>query len=173
MDNTSISDKLFPESDAISLLSDDHERVRRLIGEFERARENGDAQVCAQLADLVCDELEIHAIIEEEIFYPAAREGIDHVELLDQAQTEHLSARFMIQRIRELDHGDPMWTAAVAVLGQQVRQHVDEEEREIFWLVKKSGIDLVALGHRMRDRRTALANERGLAHPDAAKAVAV
>lgn len=171
MDIDQLSDRLLPESDAISLLADDHERVRRLIGEFERARLNADTDVCGRLAEVIVQELEVHAILEEEIFYPALAATIDHAELVDQARTEHMAVDLLLERIRTLPHDDKMWVAAVTVLGQQFDRHVEDEERELFYLAKKAGIDLVALGKRMRERRNQLDAERGLSHPDAAEGV--
>ena len=164
---------LLPKPNAITLLADDHERVRRLMGEFIRCRDNGELEQCEQLATLICDELEIHSTLEEEIFYPTAREIIDNPLLLAEAEIEHGTLKTLIAQIRELRPADPKFMAAINVLGEYVRNHTDEEERELFWLMRKSGLDLESLGGRLAARRRELDDQYGLSHPESAEALPV
>ena len=63
--------------DAVSILTDDHDKVKKLFKQFEKhcKAENEEAKV--ETANMICMELTIHAMTEEEIFYPAARMAID------------------------------------------------------------------------------------------------
>ena len=88
----------------------------------------------------------VHTQIEEEIFYPAAREAIEKSELIDEAIVEHGSAKQLIAEIEEMDTGDELYDAKVKVLGEQVRHHVEEEEDELFPGIESSELDLEALG---------------------------
>src|SRR3712207_7709544 len=72
--------------DAVKLLKDDHEKVKGLFRQFEKAR--GEAKK-KQLADEIMMELEVHSKIEEEIFYPAVREKVGEDELVAEAVEEH------------------------------------------------------------------------------------
>src|SRR5258708_35635776 len=79
--------------DAATLLKDDHRKVEQLFQEYEKA--NVSSQKSA-LAKQVCQELIVHTKLEEEIFYPACREGGVEDDALDEAQVEHDSAKILI-----------------------------------------------------------------------------
>ena len=68
--------------DAIALLKADHTKVQGLFDQFEKSRTESRKQ---SLAQEICTELKVHTAIEEEIFYPAAREAVDDSDLLDEA----------------------------------------------------------------------------------------
>src|SRR3990170_2349161 len=74
------------DNDAIALLKADHKEVSEMFEKFETARSTKE-----KLARQICQALTVHAQIEEEIFYPAAREalGEDGKDLLDEAKVEH------------------------------------------------------------------------------------
>ena len=62
-------------TDAIALLTEDHDSVKAMFKAFEKLKERDDADdEKAELVARICRELTIHATIEEEIFYPAVRE---------------------------------------------------------------------------------------------------
>jgi hemerythrin superfamily protein len=145
-------------NDAISLLKEDHGRVKALFERFEKAR--GEEQK-SQLAETICMELTVHAQIEEEIFYPAAREAIDDEDLLDEAKVEHDSAKELIAQIQASSPEDELFDAKVKVLGEYVNHHVQEEERELFPEVRSSELDLAELGTRLRERKQELQAREG------------
>jgi hemerythrin-like domain-containing protein len=133
-------------TDAISLLEDDHKRVRKMFKDFEKMKEDGDASEKEALAAQICDELTLHTEVEEHIFYPAAREAIEDDDMLNEAEVEHGSAKDLIAQIESGDASDPMWAARVTVLGEYIEHHVTEEEKELFPKVRKAKLDLEALG---------------------------
>ena len=139
--------------DAIRLLKDDHARVEALFERFERTR--GEKQK-EKIAETICAELKVHAQLEEELFYPAAREVIDDKELLNEAEVEHASAKELIAQIERSSPSDEKYDARVNVLGEYVRHHVKEEEGQMFKEVRQSELDLVALGERMQARKRSL-----------------
>jgi hypothetical protein len=55
-----------------------------------------------------------------------------------------------------MEPDDPNYFATFTVLGEYVRHHVKEEQNEMFPAARKSGIDLAALGERLRARREEL-----------------
>src|SRR5262245_31841262 len=90
--------------DAVSMLMDDHKEVQKLFREFETAHDNQDEDACRDIAEHICSELEIHTTLEEELFYPAAREALgEDEELIDEAEIEHQSAKDLISEIRAMD----------------------------------------------------------------------
>ncbi len=142
--------------DAIQLLRADHAAVQKLFKEFEKAKSNKKQE----LAATICNELTVHTTIEEEIFYPAARAAIDEEDLLDEATVEHASAKELIAQIEEGSPDDALWEAKVTVLGEYINHHVKEEQNELFPKVKKSGIDLKALGAQLEARKGELKGDK-------------
>jgi hemerythrin superfamily protein len=141
------------ELSAIEILEADHRRVEDLFDEYEDAEDASDKK---QLAVKICTALQAHTQIEEEIFYPAAREAIETPELIDEAIVEHASAKQLIGEIENMEPGDELYDAKVRVLQEQVLHHVEEEEGELFPQVEASELDLEALGKKMAERKAAL-----------------
>ena len=145
--------------DAIALLRADHALVEDLFGQFEKARNDDRKQT---LATRICMELKVHTTIEEEIFYPATREVLPKEDdLLDEAQVEHDSAKELISQIESGKPGEKLWDAKVIVLSEYIKHHVKEEHTEMFPKVRKTQLDLKALGEQMRQRKEQLLEEMG------------
>lgn len=145
-------------ADAIKLLKDDHKQVKAWFKAYETLDANAEKQ---ELADTICLALTVHAQIEEEIFYPAAREAIEGDDLLDEAEVEHASAKQLIAEIRSMRAGDRLFDAKVTVLGEYINHHVEEEERELFPESRDSDLDLKSLGAQLEARKNELMAEAG------------
>lgn len=141
---------------ALDLLEEDHQQVDGFFDEYETLEDVGEKE---RMALKICLALTVHAQIEEEIFYPAAREAIERAELIDEAIVEHASAKQLIAEIEEMDANDELYDAKVRVLGEQVRHHIEEEEDELFPQIESSELDLEALGKKMAERKAALLKE--------------
>jgi hemerythrin superfamily protein len=76
------------EANAVDMLKKDHQAVTDLFSQFERAAA-GDRQA---IATQIFNELEIHAILEEEIFYPAVREHVDFNAVLEDEEVDAAEA---------------------------------------------------------------------------------
>ena len=126
-------------TNAIELLKHDHREVEEIFDEYEDIREGGDEATKEQLAQKICAALKVHTQIEEEIFYPAAREATSDNDLLDEAMVEHAGAKNLIAEIEAMDPADDLYDAKVRVLGEQIRHHVEEEEEELFPEVEDFG----------------------------------
>ncbi|RZI84104.1 MAG: hemerythrin domain-containing protein [Rubrivivax sp.] len=150
------------EADAIKLLTTDHKEVKALFKEYEKLvkKEAGDEEKQA-IAQQICTMLTVHATIEEEIFYPAAREAIKEEDLVDEATVEHATAKDLIAQIEGMSPGEELYDAKVTVLGEYIEHHVQEEEKELFVQVKKTDLDLVELGSEMATRKEELLAELG------------
>ena len=144
-------------NDAIALLKADHQEVSELLERFEKARSNTKQKIAQQ----ICNALTVHAQIEEEIFYPAAREalGDEGEDLLNEAKVEHESLKELIAKIEGSGSDDELFDANVKVLGEYVKHHVKEEQNEIFPKCRKSDMDLKALGEELAERKKQLMNE--------------
>lgn len=150
--NTGKASDIAPQ-DAIALLVADHREVDRLFELFKAAKTAGDKKT---ITGKICAALRVHAQIEEELFYPAARKATKDNNLLDEATVEHAGAKVLIAEIEAMQPGMPLYDAKVKVLGEQIRHHVKEEEGELFPEVRETKLDLASLGADMADRKVQL-----------------
>src|SRR5262249_43419701 len=129
--------------DAIALLSADHKEVDKLFKEYDKlCKADADEEKKRELAEQICAALTVHTTIEEEIFYPAARDAIDEQDLVDEATVEHTTAKDLIAQIQDAQPGEELYDARVTVLGEYIRHHVKEEETELFPAMKKAKAEL-------------------------------
>ena len=147
------------KNDAIKLLTVDHAKVKKMFKEFEKLSKKDDEEGKQELATQICQELMVHAQLEEEIFYPAAREAIEDEELMNEAVVEHNSAKELIAQIQSMGASDPMFDATVKVLGEYVNHHIEEEQNEIFPKVEKAKVDLEEIGAEIAQRKEELMEE--------------
>lgn len=139
--------------DAIALLIADHREVDGWFEDFEAATDDAEKKA---LADKICLALKVHTQIEEELFYPPAREKTSDGDLIDEALVEHTGAKILIAQIEAMQPGQALYDAKVKVLGEQIRHHVEEEESELFPEVRDTRIDLKALGVKLAARKAEL-----------------
>jgi hemerythrin-like domain-containing protein len=145
------------KTDAITLLTRDHEAVSRLFKQFRSARDDASR---GRTAMKICDMLTIHATCEEELLYPEAHQAVGDDDLVFQAEVEHGTAHGLISCIRSMDASNAAFGALVTVLEEYVRHHVHEEEHELFPRLQRSGIDLEAMGAAIVARKAELGEDR-------------
>lgn len=149
--------------DAIAILRDDHRRVASLFAQVGRLRQDGARK--ASLVGRICRELTVHARVEEEIFYPAARTVLrDHLPV-DEADVEHATVKALVAGLERAKPGDDHYDAKVTVLGEYVRHHVKEEQETLFPKLRRTPLDLKVLGERVAARKREL--DGMLDHPEA------
>ena len=144
--------------DAITLLKKDHENVKRLLNQLERAN-NRDTQ--RNLFARIDRELQAHTRIEEEIFYPAfknAAKGESQREQYFEAVEEHHVVDMVLPEMRTSILSKEVFSAKAKVLKDLVEHHIEEEEDQMFPRARKTlGSDrLRDLGARMRTRKDQL-----------------
>lgn len=142
--------------DAVSILTDDHDKVKKLFKQFEKHCKADNTEAKVETANMICMELTVHAMAEEEIFYPAARMAIKDDDLLNEAEVEHDSAKELIAQIQFMESDNPMYDAKVTVLGEYIDHHITEEEEEMFPKVRKAKVDLEELGEQLMMRKEEL-----------------
>jgi len=153
-------------SGAIALLTADHAKVKKLFKKFESLHEDGKDKEAELIAKQICQELTIHATIEEEVFYPEVRDAIDDGDLVDEAEVEHASAKDLIAQIEGMTSKDDKYAAKVMVLGEYIDHHVKEEQDEMFPKARKAKVDMDELGERLMQRRQELQGELGMHEED-------
>lgn len=155
--------------DALVLLTADHNEIDKLVREFERHGSSAAHVEKGKLALRICHALAVHAIIKEEVFYPAAQavlQGSDK-ELIDKARAEQDDLRQLIATIENMPSDDPTFNSNVMELAEQAARHMKKEEDKVFPRLQHSGLDLVGTGERMAARKTQLATmpiDRTLIH---------
>ncbi len=120
---------------AIELLKKDHRTVKSLFESFEKAKEKDEGTSKAELFASIKEELDVHARVEEEIFYPAfdgAAKEEDDKELVLEAGEEHKQVKTLLAELEELGPDDETFDAKMKVLKDNVEHHVEEEEGEMF-----------------------------------------
>jgi hemerythrin superfamily protein len=154
--------------DAVALLKADHRKVDGLFKKAEKAK--GGAK--EKLVEQICNELIIHTMLEEEIFYPACRGEDVEEDKMDEAQVEHDGAKVLINDLMEIGANSPMYDAKVKVLSEYIKHHVKEEEQPrkgLFAEAKRKSVDMNALGAQIKARKLELmreAEEEGLPRPE-------
>ena len=142
--------------DACDLLDADHIAVKHLFVEYARQAMAAPGQPGDRpaLAERICQELTVHAQIEEEIFYPALRAVIDMPQLLDEAQAEHQQAKDLIAQIQGHGVADPTLDDLVSRLAAAIEHHVKEERTQLFPKARANPrLDLQELGMRLKERQ--------------------
>jgi len=141
--------------DALSLLKSDHRKVEELFEEYENAR-RGDKKI--KLVKTICQELLVHAELEETEFYPVIQQVLSKgdQDMVMEARVEHSSLRWLIQQLLDEEPESELYEAKVVVLKEYVMHHVQEEEKELFPKVKKTDLDLRELGETMEKKKEAL-----------------
>ena len=144
--------------DALQLLMAEHREVKAMFRQFHKLAEaggRGDERML--LASQICVALTLHAQVEEEIVYPAARDVLTHDEdIVDEAYVEHAGAKTLIAQIKTMTSDQPLYDAKLKVLGEYIDHHVREEENEFFPRLRKTTLDLEAMGERIADRKKQL-----------------
>ncbi len=148
--------------DAIKLLIADHREVEALFKDFREAKDDGKE---AAIVDEICEALSVHAEIEEEVFYPAARDALKEKgdDLLDEAEVEHASIKELVEQLQQAEPDEDLYDAKVKVLCEYVSHHVKEEEGELFPKVMKTDLDLDQLGTELAERKAQLMADDGAA----------
>jgi hemerythrin-like domain-containing protein len=138
---------------AIDLLLDDHKRIKKLFKEFDKAAKKGDRIAKVEIALQLCEELSVHAAVEEDLFYPALRTVCADNHLLNEAQVEHDSAHELIAQILNMSGEEALYDAKIAVLREHIERHIAEEENELLPQARKSTLDLHKLANAMQERK--------------------
>jgi hypothetical protein len=143
---------LLPEKHAISILMKDHDTVKELFDRFEKSESAAEKEKIIAEALI---ELKIHAVIEEDIFYPAVRKHLGK-DLMNEADEEHHVARVLIAELDRDGRGNDHRHAKFTVLAESVRHHIKEEEGEMLPKAKAVEMDFAALGQQMVERKKQL-----------------
>jgi hypothetical protein len=116
---------------AFELLKKDHKKVSDLFKQLEETTERA-VKTREELFGKLKQELDIHARIEEQIFYPAIKDAEETHEITLEAIEEHNVVKQLLGELDSMPVDDERWTAKLTVLKENVEHHVEEEEGEMF-----------------------------------------
>ncbi len=136
--------------DALELLKDDHDKVKKLLEQGESTTERAEKTRTELFAKLK-QELSVHERIEEEIFYPALKGHPRAKELVLEAYEEHHVVDTILGELEQTDVSDEKWGAKFTVVRENIEHHIEEEEGEMFEQARQvfDGAELEELGERM------------------------
>ena len=147
--------------DAITLLEQDHQKVKKLMGEIEKTTERG-VKTREELFTKLVQELTVHEKIEEQIFYPAVKDAAKTKkleEIVTESFEEHHFVNVVIAEIKETPFEAEEWAAKFSVMMENIEHHAfEEEEGQMFPKVRKlfSKSELEELGAQMEELKTQL-----------------
>ena len=119
---------------ALKVLEQDHQKVKGLFQELGRASDQNKRK---ELFDKIDTELEIHAHIEETVFYPAIEQHGELSEMVAEALEEHQEAKALLEELEEMGSENHEFGSTVQELMEGVEHHVQEEEGEMFPKVRE------------------------------------
>lgn len=147
--------------DALTLLEQDHQKVKKLMGEIEKTTERG-VKTREELFTKLVEELTIHEKIEEQIFYPAVKEQATTKkleEIVTESFEEHHFVNVVIAEIKQTPYDAEEWAAKFSVMMENIEHHAfEEEEGEMFPKVRKlfTKAELEDLGTQMEELKAQL-----------------
>ena len=140
---------------ATQLIRQDHKKVEGLFKKFQQTK---GAQAKRRLAENAMAELEVHAALEEEIFYPAVKKEVEEGSMVQEAIEEHQTVKQLISELKGMDGADEEFESQFSQLVENVQHHVEEEENEMLPKVEESELDLNSLGQQMSQRKQEMQN---------------
>jgi hemerythrin-like domain-containing protein len=142
---------------AFQLLKEDHQKVSGLFQQIEPTTERAEKTRTELFAKLK-EELEIHAQIEEAIFYPSIKQAAETREIVLEGFEEHHVVKMLLKELEAVPVDTEQWTAKLKVLKENVEHHVEEEEEEMFQKARQvlSEDDINSLGEQMEQMKQKL-----------------
>lgn len=145
---------------AIELLKQDHEKVKKLLEELSNTTERA-VKKRTELLQKVALELEVHTTLEEEDFYPAFKQagGKDEAKMYHEAKEEHRAVEALVlPDLLNTDPGTVEFSGRLKVLKELLEHHIEEEEEEMFKEAQKlmSSEELSTLGKQMEEKKMKL-----------------
>ena len=150
--------------DAMSLLKEDHQKVKKMLAELESTTERG-VKTREELFTRLKQELVVHEAIEEEIFYPALKEHPKTKEIALEGYEEHHVVDTVMAEIEGVAYDDEKWGAKFKVMKENLEHHIEEEEGEMFKQAKQvfDEDELDQLGESMMARQEELMRQQSSA----------
>ena len=153
-----------PRPDALDLLTADHAQAGWRFETFKATCErNASVAEKTAVAEEICYLLSIQGQLEEEIFYPSVRPGLDDASAVDAAERESLTTKDLIAEICAMTPAEPLYNAKMAALQATIKRRMRIEQQEMFPKVRETNIDLASLAVEIQNRKSELlAQDEGI-----------
>ncbi|MDI1226575.1 MAG: hemerythrin domain-containing protein [bacterium] len=145
-------DILMSDKHAIVLLKKDHECVLKLFEDFKKAESKVEKE---SIITQALEELKMHAVVEEEIFYPTVRKQVG-AEMMNEADEEHHVAKVLIAELEQKNGGGDHRFAKFTLLAENIKHHIKEEENMLMPKAQETKVDFEALGAMILARKDAM-----------------
>ena len=116
---------------AFQLLKEDHQKVSGIFQQLEPTTERAE-KTRTELFARLKEELDVHARIEEAVFYPAIKQAAETREIVLEGFEEHHVIKMLLKELEGMPVDTEQWAAKCKVLQENVEHHVEEEEGEMF-----------------------------------------
>ncbi|MCA1617824.1 MAG: hemerythrin domain-containing protein [Acidobacteria bacterium] len=142
---------------AFQLLKEDHQKVSGIFQQLEPTTERAE-KTRTELFARLKEELDVHARVEETIFYPAIKQEAETREIVLEGFEEHHVIKMLLKELDSMPVDTEQWTAKLKVLQENVEHHVEEEEGEMFQKARQvlSEDDINRLGAQMEEEKKRL-----------------
>ena len=145
---------------ALTLLQEDHDRIKPLLAELKETTDRAE-KTRGELFSRIKQELTVHEIIEEEIFYPTLKAHPKAKEIVLEGYEEHDVVSRLMGELDGMDATDEEWGPKAKVMAENVEHHIEEEEGEMFTAAREvfERGELEELGERMAQRKESAMQE--------------
>ena len=140
--------------DALKLLKEDHDRIKPLLAEIKETTDRAE-KTRSELFSRIKEELTVHEVIEEEIFYPTLKSHPKAKEIVLEGYEEHDVVNILMGELDGMDPTDERFGPKVKVMAENVEHHIEEEEGEMFTKARQvfDADELEELGNQMASRK--------------------
>ena len=142
---------------AFQLLKEDHQKVSGIFQQLESTTERAE-KTRTELFARLKEELDVHARVEETIFYPAIKQAAETREIVLEGFEEHHVIKMLLKELESVPVDTEQWSAKLKVLQENVEHHVEEEEGEMFQKARQvlTEEQINELGARMEEEKKRL-----------------
>ena len=135
------------------MLHEDHQKIKELFNQFDEATNTRDKK---NIVTAALKALEVHAILEEEVIYPAWREHVSEPYHMEEAIEEHHVVHMLIEELNHMNPDDKRYDAKFRVLSGKVTHHMEAEEQNMLSQAEKAKLDWDRLTTQVMQRRLRL-----------------
>jgi hypothetical protein len=146
----------------LASLKDDHKHLRRAFRDFDKLDPRADADQMHALVTRALAQLEVHAALEAELVYPAARAAASAAEPVEEAEVAHAAMQALVDALKASGPSDPKYVARFRVLGEYLGLHAADEEETLFPRLERGAVDWETLSGHLAARRAELARAHRL-----------
>ena len=143
---------------AIQMVKQDHKKVANLFDKYKHTKKE---EAKRRIAEQAMEQLEVHALVEEDIFYPAVKKALGDGALIHDALKEHQVIKELIEELKIIEDYDEDFEEKWSELVENVQYHVNEEESDLLLQAEESELDLVNCGALMTERKEKAIEEIG------------